>query len=162
MWLIPVVWTVAFGMWGLSRQDSVWRDEAATWQVAQRSTEDIARMLEHVDVVHGFYFLFMHGLFECFGPSTTILRLPSVLAIAVGAACVSLIGHRLAGTHVGLGGGLVFGILPAVQFYLQEGRPYALVAAGAGIATLLLPRCRGATCGGTGLPTAAPSSCAAT
>ncbi|MEV7232482.1 glycosyltransferase family 39 protein [Streptomyces sp. NPDC051020] len=138
IWLIPVVWTVAFGLWGLSRQDSVWRDEAATWQVAQRSTEDIARMLEHVDVVHSLYYLFMHALFECFGPSTTVLRLPSVLAVAVGAACVSLIGHRLAGTCVGLGGGLVFGMLPAVQFYLQEGRPYALVAAGAGISTLLL------------------------
>jgi mannosyltransferase len=37
-----------------------------------------------------------------------------------------------------LGGGLAFGLLPAVQFYLQEGRPYALVAAGAGISTLLL------------------------
>jgi len=32
----------------------------------------------------------------------------------------------------------VFGLLPAVQFYLQEGRPYALVAAGAGLSTLLL------------------------
>ncbi|WP_406148249.1 hypothetical protein [Streptomyces sp. NBC_01012] len=138
IWLIPVVWTIAFGMWGLSRQASVWRDEAATWQVALRSTGDIARMLEHVDVVHGLYYLSMHGLFECFGPSTTVLRLPSVLAIAAGAACVSLIGQRLAGTHVGLGGGLVFGMLPAVQFYLQEGRPYALVAAGAGISTLLL------------------------
>jgi mannosyltransferase len=33
---------------------------------------------------------------------------------------------------------MVFGLLPAVQFHLQEGRPYALVAAGAGISTLLL------------------------
>lgn len=32
----------------------------------------------------------------------------------------------------------MFGRLPAVRFHLQEGRPYALVAAGAGIATLLL------------------------
>lgn len=32
----------------------------------------------------------------------------------------------------------MFGLLPAVQFHLQEGRPYALVAAGAGISTLLL------------------------
>ncbi len=33
---------------------------------------------------------------------------------------------------------MAFGLLPAVQFYLQEGRPYALVAAGAGLSTLLL------------------------
>ena len=43
--LVPFVWTLALGLWGLSRQHSVWRDEAATWQVAQRSTGDIWQML---------------------------------------------------------------------------------------------------------------------
>ncbi|MFE9046243.1 hypothetical protein ACFYOG_35830 [Streptomyces sp. NPDC007818] len=137
-WLIPVVWTLALGSWGLSRQNSLWRDEAATWQVARRSTADIVRMLENVDVVHGFYYLLMHGLFEYFGPGTTILRLPSVLATAVAAACVAVIARKLAGIWAGLGAGLALGLLPAVQFYLQEGRPYALVAAGAGVSTLLL------------------------
>ncbi|WP_032760524.1 glycosyltransferase family 39 protein [Streptomyces sp. NRRL F-5681] len=136
--LIPAVWTVVLGLWGLSRHNSVWRDEAATWQVARRSTGDIVRMLEHVDVVHSLYYLCMHGLFAGFGPSTTVLRLPSVLAVAAAAACVALIGHRLAGAYVGLGAGLVLGLLPAVQFYLQEGRPYALVAAGSAVSTLLL------------------------
>ncbi|HET6242446.1 MAG TPA: hypothetical protein VFD99_10730, partial [Arthrobacter sp.] len=138
IWLIPMMWTIALGLWGLSRHHSVWRDEAATWQVAQRSAADIWHMLGQVDAVHGLYYLLMHGLFECFGPSTTTLRLPSVLAVAVTAACVTVIGHRLAGAWAGLGGGLAFGLLPAVQFHLQEGRPYALVAAGAGISTLLL------------------------
>lgn len=138
VWLIPLLWTLALGLWGLSRQDSLWRDEAATWQVAQRSTAEIWHMLANVDVVHGFYYLLMHVLFECFGPSTTTLRLPSVLATGVAAACVAVIGDRLAGMWVGLAGGAALGLLPAVQFYLQEGRPYALVAAGAGISTLLL------------------------
>ncbi|MEU1042550.1 glycosyltransferase family 39 protein [Streptomyces sp. NPDC005551] len=138
VWLIPLLWTLALGLWGLSRQHSVWRDEAATWQVAQRSGADIWHMLGQVDAVHGLYYLLMHGLFTCFGPSTTTLRLPSVLAMAVAAACVTIIGHRLVGVWAGLGGGLAFGLMPAVQFYLQEGRPYALVAAGAGISTLLL------------------------
>ncbi|MFE1267230.1 hypothetical protein [Streptomyces sp. NPDC058758] len=138
VWLVPFLWTVALGLWGLSREDSVWRDEAATWQVALRSTGDITRMLEHVDVVHSLSYLFMHALFECFGPSTTVLRLPSVPAVAVGAACVAEIGRRLSGSAVGLGGGLAFGLIPSVQFHLQEGRPYALVAAGSGLSTLLL------------------------
>ncbi|WTS80275.1 hypothetical protein OG250_21065 [Streptomyces sp. NBC_00487] len=138
IWSVPVVWTLALGLWGLSREYSVWRDEAATWQVARRSAADIWHMLGQVDVVHGFYYLLMHGLFACFGPGTTTLRLPSVLAMAVAAACVTVIGSRLAGAWAGLGGGLVFGLLPAVQFHLQEGRPYALIAAGAGISTLLL------------------------
>ncbi|KOG22461.1 membrane protein [Streptomyces viridochromogenes] len=138
LWPIPLLWTLALGLWGLSRQGSVWRDEAATWQVARRSTADIWHMLGQVDVVHGLYYLLMHGVFECFGAGTTALRLPSVLAMAVAAACVTVIGQRLAGVWAGLAGGLAFGLLPAVQFYLQEGRPYALITAGAGIATLLL------------------------
>lgn len=138
VWLLPVLWTIALGLWGLSREDSVWRDEAATWQVARRSTVEIWHMLGNVDVVHGCYYLLMHMLFDCFGPSTTTLRLPSVLATGIAAACVAVIGHRLAGVWVGLAGGMAFGLLPAVQFYLQEGRPYAVVAAGAGISTLLL------------------------
>ncbi|MCR8946772.1 glycosyltransferase family 39 protein [Streptomyces sp. OUCMDZ-4982] len=135
---IPALWTLALGLWGLSRQDSVWRDEAATWQVARRSTAEITQMLGNVDVVHGLYYLLMHGLFDLFGPGTAVLRLPSVVAMAVAAACVAALGHRLAGPWAGLGGGVALGLLPTVQFYLQEGRPYALVAAGAGVSTLLL------------------------
>ncbi|MCX5149246.1 hypothetical protein OHB36_21110 [Streptomyces sp. NBC_00320] len=138
VWLVPVLWTLGLGLWGLSRQDSVWRDEAATWQVAGRSAGEILDLLGNVDAVHGLYYLLMHGLFELFGASTATLRLPSVLAVAAAAACVALIGRRLAGFWAGLGGGLALGLLPAVQFYLQEGRPYALVAAGAGLSTLLL------------------------
>ncbi|MFE6906240.1 hypothetical protein [Streptomyces erythrochromogenes] len=136
--LVPFLWTLALGLWGLSRQDSVWRDEAATWQVAGRSVGEIWRMLGNVDAVHGLYYLLMHGLFEVFGASTTTLRLPSVLAVACAAVCVAVIGRRLAGFWAGLGGGLALGLLPAVQFHLQEGRPYALVAAGAGLSALLL------------------------
>ncbi|QES51552.1 hypothetical protein DEJ50_30610 [Streptomyces venezuelae] len=138
VWVVPALWTVALGLWGLSRQDSVWRDEAATWQVAGRSVGEIWHMLGQVDAVHGLYYLLMHGLFELFGAGTATLRLPSVLAMAVAAACVGLLGQRLAGFWAGLGGGLALGLLPAVQFHLQEGRPYALVAAGAGLSTLLL------------------------
>ncbi|MFF4007678.1 hypothetical protein [Streptomyces sp. NPDC001717] len=138
IWIAPFLWTLAFGLWGLSRQDSVWRDEAATWQVAGRPADRIGEMLGNVDAVHGLYYFFMHGLFEVFGASTTTLRLPSVLAVAAAASCVALIGRRLAGSCAGLGGGLALGLLPAVQFYLQEGRPYALVAAGAAVSTLLL------------------------
>ncbi|MET3982936.1 hypothetical protein [Streptomyces sp. PvR034] len=144
-WLVPLVpflWTLGFGLWGLSRQDSVWRDEAATWQVALRSTGEIWHMLGNVDAVHGLYYLLMHGLFEVFGASTTALRLPSVLAVAVAAACVASVARRLtpgrAGSWAGIGAGTALGLLPAVQFQLQEGRPYALVAAGAGLSTLLL------------------------
>ncbi|MFI0721665.1 glycosyltransferase family 39 protein [Streptomyces sp. NPDC021224] len=116
----------------------MWRDEAATWQAAQRSPADLCRMLRSIDVVHGLYYLLMHELFACFGANIVTLRLPSVLAMAVAAGCVAVLGRRLAGPRAGLAAGTVFGLLPTVQFYLQEGRPYALVTAGAAAATLLL------------------------
>ncbi|WP_405554018.1 hypothetical protein [Streptomyces sp. NBC_01171] len=133
-----MLWTAGLGLWGLSREHSVWRDEAATWQVARRSTADIWHLLEQVDAVHGLYYLLMHALFTCLGPGTTTLRLPSVLAVAVAAGCVTVIGQRLAGNWAGLGAGMALGLLPAVQFHLQEGRPYALVMAGSAVSTLLL------------------------
>ncbi|MEU8975574.1 hypothetical protein AB0D11_41280 [Streptomyces monashensis] len=95
-------------------------------------------MLGQVDAVHGLYYLLMHVLFEWLGSGTTTLRLPSVLAMAAAAACVAVVGRQLAGFWAGLGGGMALGLLPSAQFHLQEGRPYALVAAGAAGATLLL------------------------
>jgi len=118
IWLTPALWTLALGLWGLSRQHSVWRDEAATWQAAQRPPGDICRMLKNIDAVHGLYYLLMHELFACFGAGTTTLRLPSVLAMAVAAGCVAVIGRRLAGAWAGWGAGMAFGLFPAVQFYL--------------------------------------------
>lgn len=147
LWSFPLLWTLTLGSWGLYRQDSLWRDEAATWQVALRSTADIWHMLGQVDAVHGLYYLAMHGLFECFGPNVLTLRLPSVVAMGVAAACVSSIARGLAGFWAGLGSGFALGLLPAVQFYLQEGRSYAIVAAIAGVATLLLVQIAGGRAG---------------
>ncbi|MFB7594065.1 hypothetical protein [Streptomyces sp. NPDC056160] len=138
VWSLPAVWTVLLGLWGLTRRHSVWRDEAATWLVAQRPAGQIWHTLQHVDAVHGVYYLWMHGLFVCFGPGITTLRLPSVLAVAAAAACVTVIGQRLRGVRTGLVAGLALPLLPAVQFQLQDGRSYALVAAGAAVSTLLL------------------------
>ncbi|MET8974133.1 hypothetical protein ABZX85_00800 [Streptomyces sp. NPDC004539] len=138
VWGVPVLWTLALGSWGLSREDSVWRDEAVTWDVAERSTGEIWRMLGNVDVVHGCYYLLMHVVFEWFGAGVVSLRLPSVVAGAVAAGCVAAVGCRVGDRWVGLGAGTAFGLLPAVQFQLQEGRSYMLVAAGAAVSTLLL------------------------
>ncbi|MBY8868017.1 glycosyltransferase family 39 protein [Streptomyces sennicomposti] len=138
VWAVPVLWTVLLGLWGITRQHSMWRDEAATWLVAQRPTGQLWHTLQHVDAVHGLYYLWMHALFTCFGPGLVTLRLPSVLAMAGAAACVAVVGRRLVGSRAGLVGGLALPLLPAVQFQLQDGRSYALVAAGAGLSTLLL------------------------
>ncbi|KAA6222126.1 hypothetical protein CP973_09380 [Streptomyces albofaciens JCM 4342] len=135
---IPALLALALGLWGIRRSDSLWRDEAVTWQVGQRSVAEIWHMLGEVDVVHGLYYVLMHGLFEVFGTGPAVLRMPSVLAIVVAAAATAAAGRRLAGPWAGLAAGLVLALIPNIQHYAQEGRAYALVTAGTAVATQLL------------------------
>ncbi|WP_063753297.1 glycosyltransferase family 39 protein [Streptomyces sp. NRRL S-87] len=95
-------------------------------------------MLGEVDLVHGLYYALVHGVFAVAGDSLTALRLPSVLAMTVAAALTADLGARLAGRWAGLGAGLTVALLPPMQQYAQEGRPYALVTAAVALATRLL------------------------
>ncbi|MFF4607343.1 glycosyltransferase family 39 protein [Streptomyces sp. NPDC001339] len=134
----PAVLSLILGLWGITREHSMWRDEAATWQAAHRSLAEIGHMVGQVDVVHGLYYVVMHGAFALFGDSLVTLRLPSVLATAGACALTALIGARLSGRWVGIGAGLALAVVPAVQEYSQEGRSYALVLAFVALATWLL------------------------
>ncbi|MGW4357185.1 glycosyltransferase family 39 protein [Streptomyces californicus] len=126
---MPAAAALALGFWGIRRQDSLWSDEAVTYEVAHRSTSDIARLLAEADVVHGLHYFLMHAVFALWEGGTVALRLPSVLAVAATAAGVGLLGRRLAGPRAGLFAGLVLALLPSLQRYAQEGRSYALVCA---------------------------------
>ncbi|MFC8342441.1 glycosyltransferase family 39 protein [Streptomyces sp. NPDC057280] len=130
--------TLVLGLWGIARENSMWRDEAATWTAVHRTVPQLGHLLGQIDVVHGLYYLFMHGVFQLFGDSLYTLRLPSVVATACTAAVIVRLGSRLAGRYAGLVAGLSFALLPAVQQYAQEGRPYALVMLCAALATWLL------------------------
>ncbi|NEB78852.1 hypothetical protein G3I40_27065 [Streptomyces sp. SID14478] len=134
----PAALSLLLGLWGITREHSMWRDEAATWGVAHRSVPEIWQLLDRIDVVHGLYYLFLHGVFAVFGDSLLALRLPSVLAMACAAAVTGLLGARLADRPTGTAAGLAFAVLPAVQQYAQEGRPYALVTACAAVACRML------------------------
>ncbi|MFF8726428.1 hypothetical protein ACF073_08040 [Streptomyces sp. NPDC015171] len=127
----PVVLALALGLWGVRRGGSLWRDEAVTYDMARRPLSGLGRTLEHADLVHGLYYLLMHGLFRVFGTADPllVLRLPSVLATAASAGLLALLGARLAGQRAGAAAGVVFVLLPPVQRYAQEGRSYALVCA---------------------------------
>ncbi|MFG2670385.1 glycosyltransferase family 39 protein [Streptomyces sp. NPDC048445] len=141
----PAAFSLLLGLWGITREDSMWRDEAATWQVAHRSIPEMWHLLDTAEVVHGLYYLFAHGIFAVFGDSLLALRLPSVLAMAGAAAVITLLGARLADPCTGLAAGLAFSLIPGVQQYAQEGRSYALVTACAALACLLLVEAADAT-----------------
>ncbi|MFE8965031.1 glycosyltransferase family 39 protein [Streptomyces iakyrus] len=129
---------LATGLWGLDR-GGMWGDESVTFQVAQRTVPQIWRLLHDVDAVHGLYYLFMHAVLTVH-PGEVVLRLPSVCAATATAGLVAALGVRLAGPRVGLWAGTLYAITPMTGHYAQEGRSYALVAAGVAGATLLLVR----------------------
>lgn len=127
--LPPAVLALALGLWGVRRGDSMWRDEAVSYDMAHRSLPDLWATLGQADAVHGLYYLLLHGLFRVCGDADPllVLRLPSVLATAVASGTLALLGRRLARPRVGLLAGVVFALLPSVQRYAQEGRSYAVV-----------------------------------
>ncbi|MGW3990702.1 glycosyltransferase family 39 protein [Streptomyces sp. NPDC004830] len=129
---------LAMGSWGLDR-GGMWGDESVTFQVARRTVPQIWRLLHDVDAVHGLYYLCMHVVLAVH-PDEVVLRLPSVCAATVTAGLVAALGVRLSGPRLGLLAGLVYALTPMTGHYAQEGRSYALVAAGVAGATLLLVR----------------------
>ncbi|MCF3129776.1 glycosyltransferase family 39 protein [Streptomyces olivochromogenes] len=135
---VPAAVLFVLGLWGLDR-GGMWRDEAVTFQVARRTVPEIWRLLHGVDAVHGLYYLLMHVLLVPH-PGEVLLRLPSVCAAAVTAGLIGALGARLVRPRVGLWAGLLYAVTPMAGHYAQEGRSYALVAAGATGATLLLVR----------------------
>ncbi|MFJ9869596.1 glycosyltransferase family 39 protein [Streptomyces sp. NPDC101165] len=135
---LPALVMFGFGFWGLDR-GGMWRDEAVTFQVARRTVPQIWRLLHGVDAVHGLYYLLMHAVLGI-RPGEVVLRLPSVCAAALTAGLVAGLGARLVRPRVGLWAGLLYAIAPMTGHYAQEGRSYALVAAGATGATLLFVR----------------------
>ncbi|WP_098025301.1 glycosyltransferase family 39 protein [Streptomyces sp. st115] len=136
--IAPAALAAALGVWGVRRQNTMWGDEAVTYQLAHRELSQIWNTAQHVDLVHALYYAVMRVIFDLFGAGLLPLRLPSVLAMSAAAGAVGLLGLRLAGPRVGLPAGLVFPLLPQVQKYAQEGRSYAMVCALIAWATYVL------------------------
>ncbi|MGH1551285.1 glycosyltransferase family 39 protein [Streptomyces sp. L7] len=136
--VVPVAVMLALGLWGLDR-GGMWGDEGVTFLVGRRTVPQIWHLLHGVDAVHGLYYLLMHAVLAV-RPDEVALRLPSVCGAAATAGLVAALGVRLARPRVGLWAGLLYAITPLTGHYAQEGRSYAIVAAGVAGATLLLMR----------------------
>ncbi len=119
---------------------SYWRDEAATMAAVHRPASDLVRMLGNVDAVHGAYYLLVWPLARLFGSGELVMRLPSLLAMAIAAGAITATGRRLATPAVGVIAGLVFAAAPSVTEFGQMARSYALVTMAAAIASYALVR----------------------
>jgi mannosyltransferase len=129
---------IVLGLWGLGRDSSMGNDEVATRWAASLSLGQLAHLLRHIDAVHGAYYLLMHA-WMLIGTSPTALRVPSVIAMAAAVALVAVIGRQLTGSGwAGLFAGLVTALTPAMSYYAQTARSYALVFACVTASTVIL------------------------
>lgn len=115
-------------------------DENASWLVSQRTPAQIVEQARHFDGVISPYYLFLHFWTALFGDSEIALRLPSLIAVALGVGVAGELGRRLFSPGVGLLGGLLLVAVPQTSRYAQEARAYGLVFLFATTATLLLYR----------------------
>lgn len=144
-WLTTVVWcvpTLLMGALGLINiaTPGLWEDELATWGMVTAPWPDFWRVLSHIDAAIGPYYLLLRLWTAIVGDSDVMLRLPSVVAMAVAAGMAACLGIRLSGRRVGLVAGILFATLPMTSRYAQEARPYAFAVFAAVLATLLLLR----------------------
>ena len=138
-WCWPALVTLALGFYQVGRPE-MWRDELASWSFASRPVPGIISAARHTGATQLAYYLLLHYWMAAFGDSADAMRALSVLAMAAAAACVALVGRRLAGARAGLLAGLVFALVPSVSRFAQEVRFYALAVLVATLATLLLLR----------------------
>jgi mannosyltransferase len=139
--LVPAVLMLCVGLVGLDR-GSMWRDEAASLVASQRSLPELWAMLGRVETVHAVYYTLLHAWLQL-GTGVVWARVPSVVAMAVAAGLVTLLGARLASAQVGVVAGLLFVANPSVSYYAQEARSTALVVALALLSTWFLLRAVG-------------------
>ena len=136
--LAVAVLTALVGSVAASRP-SLWFDESATISAsAGRSLPELWKLLGHIDVVHGLFYLLMHGWF-CLFPATEFWsRVPSCLAVGIAAAGVVVLARQFLPRNTAIYAGIVFAMLPRVTWAAVEARSYALQAAAAVWLTILL------------------------
>jgi mannosyltransferase len=143
---------LGLGLWGLARDSAMGNDEVATRWAASLSLGQLAHLLRNIDAVHGAYYLLMH-VWTAVGTSPTALRVPSVLAMAAAVALVAIIGRQLTGSGwAGLFAGLVTATTPAMSYYAQTARSYALVFACVTASTVILVKALRSEAPGSGAP----------
>jgi mannosyltransferase len=127
-----------FGLWGLARGSAMGNDEVVSRYAAGLSLGQLVQLLGRVDIVHGLYYLMLHG-WMAVGTSPAVLRVPSVIGMVAAAALMVILARRLTGSGwAGLLAGLVMVLTPSISYYAQTARSYALVFACVLAETLVL------------------------
>src|SRR5262249_52801692 len=111
-----------------------------SWSAASRSVPHLWELLHNFDAYNGLYYLLLHYWMSVFGDSVFAMRLPSALAMAAAAGCVTHIGRQMFCARAGLFAGLAFAAMPSVSAYAQQARGYALTVLAVAVGTIVLLR----------------------
>lgn len=126
--------SLAFGTMGASVSligawvPSLWGDEAASQLSARRSLPSLFHMLQHVDAVHGTYYLFLHFWVRVFGYSAFSIRFPSALAIGAAVGLVVWMCARISGVRVAVLAGIACTVVPRLTYAGGEARAFSFDA----------------------------------
>jgi mannosyltransferase len=108
-------------------RDSIWRDEANTWELARSSWS--AALIDHQNHQPPLYYLLTKAVVGLFGDSEVVLRLPAAL---IGTLCIpaaGLVAQLVLGGHAALVLASWFTALaPGAVFYSRQARAYSLFA----------------------------------
>lgn len=119
---------------------SYWGDEAASVLSATRTWPSLAAMLGNVDGVHGLYYALLHVWIRVFGPSEPATRALSAIAVGFAVAGTVVLVREFASTRMAVVAGILCAVLPRTTYMAAEARSYALGAAVAVWATVLMMR----------------------
>ena len=95
-WCWPALVTLVLGLYQMGRPE-LWRDELASWSFASRPVSSMIATARNTGATQLAYYLLLHFWMAAFGDSIDAMRTLSVLTMAGAAACVALLGRKLAG-----------------------------------------------------------------
>ncbi len=107
---------------------SLWIDESATYAITAQSGAGLWHGIAHDGGNMLLYYLLLHGIGVLFGHATWVMRMPSLLADALTASLVAMLGVRLLGDRrQAVVGGVLSAVSLPLVFWGQDARGYALM-----------------------------------
>ncbi|WP_162907366.1 glycosyltransferase family 39 protein [Allorhizocola rhizosphaerae] len=113
-------------------------DEGATLSAATRSPGELFDLAGYKDAVIAPYYLVLLVFLKVVGASDAALRLPSLVAMALGAGVTAELARRMVSQAAGIVAGVICAALPSLMFFANTARPYAFAFLFATLSSLLL------------------------
>ncbi len=120
---------------------SIWFDEAATWDLVRRSLGTMLGRIPDGESNPPLFYVLEWGWTRVFGDGAWGLRSLSALAGIATVLVAYAIGRRLAGRRAGLATAVLVAVNPLLVWFSQEARSYALAVLLSALALLALLRC---------------------